>query len=350
MLNPSQGQTLRNPHVCLTGLLLIALCIGIVSGCSKPEPPPSHSVSSAEKKFQERCLKEFNLQVITRLVGKTLWIYSPTNDPIFDYESHKTGEPAQEKKSKFSMQYLDVKFHEQKFTAEYDVVDKKKSHVEDYGFGSSYTDTYVKHQNNLFTAITDTFFDIKETPQDPPINFIVVIITDIKKGLETKTTMYFTDIKRVMTGDLPYEEYSQRLLNETHGGPELIGDETGSHITFKDIVMGEFLAEQIKNRINFKFNQSDFGPSDQYDNDIAEIFANTFHYYDYTDYSAVLLNNLRLNSKLLFEPNQLAQMGEAKTNSKAMEDMQSKGRLIKIKFENGQATFEEPSKNSEEKY
>ena len=262
----------------------------------------------------------------------------PTKEPIFDYESQKENSPdAGKKPSKFMVQYVDGNFKDGRFSFEYDIVTRKKSKVEDFGYSSSYTDNYIKQQNNLFTAISEVFFNVQPVKGQVQPKFIVIVITDIKKGIETRSTLYLEDFQRYMTGELPYEEYMKRFLADTKGSQSMIGDEVGSHLQFKEVTMEEFLTKQIINRIAFKFQHSDFEPPDDYDNTIAGLVADTMRYYKFTSFSAVQLQNLRLDKKLLFERNQLDSFSE----DTGATDEKARGKLIHIRFDNGKAQFNE---------
>ncbi|MBI4309199.1 MAG: hypothetical protein HY591_02595 [Candidatus Omnitrophica bacterium] len=312
-----------------------------MAGCGGEKPAPVlMSMTAAQKKFEQKCREDFDLHVITRMAGSTLWIYLPVKDPIFDYEAQKenSGE-AHKKPSKFTVQYLDGNFKDGNFFFEYDIVTRKKVKAEDYGYSSSYTDNYVKAQNNLFTAISDVFFNAKPKAGEADVKFVVIVITDIKKGIETKATLSLEDFKRYMSGDLPYEEYMKRFLADTKGGQSMIGDETGSHLQYKDVALPEFLAKQIINRINFKFTRSDFEPPDDYDKTITGIIADTARYYHFEKFSTARLHNLRLQKEFVFERNQLAQFGDDTDFSSPK--IPSQGKLIHIRFDNGEVQLNE---------
>ncbi len=312
----------------------MALGVSLFASCTKKEEAAPISITAAQKKFETKCREEFELQVITRMVGQTLYIYLPIDKPIFDYEAQKENNQSMAEdpaKQKFSVQFLDVNLTAGKFNIEYDIIDKKKSSKEDYGYNSAYTESYSKTQNNLFTAITDTFFSAKPDPKEQEPRFVVIIVTDIKKGIETRSTFYLEDFKRYMSGDLPYDEYMKRFLADTKGGQSFIGDEIGSHIDYKDITMGEFLSTQLTNRIQFKFQRSDFPPNPDFDDAIIAIVADTTRYYQFNEFAEIRLNNLRLNKKFIFTKEQLAAFGDDKPQDKKA----SQGKLIHIVFENG---------------
>jgi hypothetical protein len=318
----------------------------LLTGCTgQIEKPPVLTVTAAQKKFEEKCLKDFNLHVRSRQVGQTFWVYLPIKDPIFDYEVQKEKPPAEAKETpnKFVVNFADGKFQNNVFSFEYDIMDKKKSKDEDYGFNSSYTDTYVKNQNNLFTAIYEVFLNTKASDKEVTPLFFVVVITDIKKGIETRSTFYLKDFMRYMSGDIPNDEYMKRFLGDRKGSPAMIGDETGTHLKYTNMTMGEFLSKQIVNRIHFKFQYSDFPPKDnKFDDIVIGIVADTVKYYQFDDFTNVRLNNLRLNQKYLFDKAQLVNFGDEKPK-------ENEGRLIHIRFKDGKPEFneEETSKTNQ---
>lgn len=322
---------------------LLALClIAGFYGCA-PKPEPKIPMTEAQKKFEAKC-REYDIHVTTHLVGKTLWIYLPTKEPLFDYEAQKeSSAEATKKPNKYAVQYADGNYKDKRFSFEYDIIDKKKTKAEDYGYTSSYTDSYIKAQNSLFTALSEVFFNTEDANGILNPNFVVMVITDIKKGIETRATLYLEDFKRYMTQDLPYDEYMKRFLADTKGGQSLIGDEIGSHIQYKDIEMPDFLTKQIVNRINFKFQRSDNPPADDFDTAIVGIIADTLRYYHFSDFTSVELTNLRVpenqdkRKKMIFERNQLSSFGDDPEEKKGSNG----GKLIHIRFENGEAKITE---------
>lgn len=331
----------------MTAKLLTLVCAFVFCfGCAKKEPPPP-SISEAQQRFEKKCREDFDMHVKTKQVGTTMYIYLPTDKPMFDYEAQKENTQTTDKKeAKFSINFLEGKYEENTFSFEYDFIDRKKSSKEDFGYTSTYTDTYIKQQNNLFVAISDSFFENTLAKGEILPQFMVIIIADIVKGIESRSTFYLQDFKRYMSGDLPYEEYMKRFLPETKGGQSLIGDEIGTHIDYQDIKMSDFLTKQAENRIRFRFQHSDFQPSDDYDTEIVNQIADTLRYYDFVNYKQVNLNNLRLNKKYIFDQEQLKSFGEDKTTQNGIDEKEA-GKLIHIIFENGKATFPDEDKTSE---
>ncbi len=316
---------------------LLASAIFILSSCSPAEKiEPKFTITQAQKRFEDKCIKDFNLHVRTHQIGHTLWVYLPIKNPIFDYEvqkEKKTNEATD--KPSFIVSFSDGKYQNNIFSFEYDIVDKKKSKDDGPGFNSSYTDIYTRTQTNLLTAIYEIFLNAKTQKDEQPIQFFVITITDIKKGIETHLTFYMQDFMRAWSGDIPNDEYMKRVLSDQKGSPSMIGDETGSHLKYEDITMGDFLTKQILNRIRLKFQYSDFPPKDNnFDNTVIGIVADTVKYYKFEDFTNVRLNNLRSVKKYLFDKSQLVNFGEEKPKENA-------GRLIHIRFKDGKPEFNE---------
>ena len=322
----------------------MALVFTLAYGCtSKKHDLPPPTFSEAQKKFETKCREDFDLEVTTRQLGRTLYVYLPTDKPLFDYSAQKenTDESPTRQNAKFTVQYLDGGYDKAKnFSFEYDIIDKLKTKEEDYGYATNYTDSFSKQQNNLFTAIANTFLDAEASDKENSILFFVIVITDIKKGIESKMTFYFLDLKRYMSEDLPYEEYMKRFLVETKGGQSMIGDEVGTHIEYKDVAMPDFLSKQIINRIQYKFQRSECQPTAEYDDNIIAIAADTLRYYHFVDFGSLHLDNLRKNKKFTFDKTQLDAFGDDKPQD-AAPAANTKGKLIHIIFENGKAKIQE---------
>jgi hypothetical protein len=317
--------------------MVVVFAAVMISGCGKPEPKPKYTITEAHQKFEEKCLKDFNLHVRIKQVGRTVWIYLPTKDPIFDYEVQKEKKHDSKETPKYVVNFSDGKYVNEVFTFEYDIVNKKKAKEESAGFNSSYTDAYIKNQNNLFTTIYEVFLNAKPEGNETDPLFFVVIIADIKKGIETRLTFYLEDFIRAWSGDIPNDEYMKRVLSDQKGSSAIVGDETGSHLKYSDMTLGEFLAKQVLNRINYKFQYSDFTPQEtNVDETIIGLVADTLRYYKFAEYTNIRMNNLRTNKKYLFEPDQLVNFGEDQSK-------QTKGKLIHIRFKDGKPEFSEDS-------
>ena len=132
-----------------------------------------------------------------------------------------------------------------------------------------------------------------------------MIIADIGTGVAVKSTFYLDDLKQYMTEALPPDEYYLREQNEIFGKKDMIGDTLGSSLEYADIAWTDFLVSQIKNRIKFKFTQSDLTPQSDPDKIIASCAANALRFYPFTGYKGVYLYNIRQKRDMLFNKTQL---------------------------------------------
>src|SRR5262249_31545538 len=147
----------------------------------------------------------------------------------------------------------------------------------------------------------ETLLDTKSST----IAFVVMSITDIKKGIEARYTFYLEDYRKASVEGIPYDEFSKRVLQESKGSSNYIGDEIGQHLEYTDIQMPNFLAKQMLNRIRFKFGQSDFPPQSNYEDAIIGAIADTTRYYNFNDFKEVDLTDVRSKKKTVLSPKQL---------------------------------------------
>ena len=287
-----------------------------------------------QKKFEIKCRKDYNLNISTRLVGKTFWIYAPTDKPLFDFAAETPPPPDPLKKpAKYNLLYITGSYKNNAYSFDYDIIPKTKSELANEGIRNEGTDYFNKLYNNLFTAVTETLLD-----PNTPISFVVISITDIKKGIEARYTFYLEDYRMASVEGIPYDEFSKRVLQESKGSTDYIGDEIGQHLEYSDIYMPDFLTKQMINRIRFKFTQSDFPPQQSYEEAILGVIADTNRYYHFKDFKEVVTNDIRAKKKMIFSPKQLDSFGDDKPKD---EDKKSNGKLIHIIFENGKTTFKE---------
>ena len=317
--------------------MLILGTLAAVGGCApkKNAHAAAHvPATDLQKKFETKCRKDYNLNIITRIVGKTFWIYAPTDKALFDFAADSPSPPDPLKKpAKYDLLYINGSYKNNSFVFEYDVIPKVKSDLLGEGIRNEGTDYFNKLYNNLFTVVTETLLD-----PNTPISFVVMSITDIKKGIEARYTFYLEDYRMASVGGLPSEEFEKRVLQEEKGSTDYIGDEIGQHLEFNDINMPDFLTKQMVNRIRFKFTQSDFPPQENAEEAIIGIIADTTRYYHYKDFKEVRTEDIRTKKKMIFVPKQLDFFGEDKPKN---EGQKQNGKLIHIIFENGKTTIKD---------
>ena len=307
--------------------LLILSCVPWI-GCSDLWKAPAPTQSLAQEAFVKICKEEFHYPVVVKTVGHTVWIYLPIEEDIFSLKANdeKPSESSQKKRA-FSVEYLDGHFDDRTFRLEYDILPVTKP-MKGYGYQNAASEKYSRKKNNILTAISRTYFDLGEEPGGPdslnaehetgrqdvnkahaggekPPDFFVIVITDIVNGIETEEIFYLKDFKRYMSQEMPHEEYSKRYLSEIKGDKSAIGDRAGNHLDYKEVTWPEFLIKQIIRRISFKYQTSDFQPTENTEMEIVRIVGEAVKAYSFEDFTAVQLHNLRKDETYLFDKSQL---------------------------------------------
>ena len=288
------------------------LGIILVTGCSKATPPPKMPLTEAHKKFLKICQEqEFNavfsptggrsggissllsttkarLSVILHPLHHTAWIYVPLQENL----TRLTATPEGPRKSETSQErpaikYVHSAYDRKRFIVTYDIR-SEKSYAQSQGTKLDYLPLYHQISRQITTAISQAYFDAADAPL-----FFVVVIADTLSGVEIENTFYLEDLKRyMMFENIPQEEFVKRSLYEMRGKVEWIGDNEGRHLAYSEMAIPEFLARQITSRVNFKYQQSSFPPSDNTRSEILTIVVETLKSYNFTDFNYVELRDL----------------------------------------------------------
>ena len=294
-------------------------------GCSKPLPPIL-SPGQAETKLHSIAKKEYNLNVVTRTVGKSLWIYLPMEEPFYDIKASPQGPQNSTQKSKLlSIKYIDAQFRDNNFYIDYDIAPEER-YVQDLGYASTVTQEFYTKQRNVVTAIYRAYGDFEKVaneeghlrrvagdvdfkgfdvnnkhkelvhayvPTEQAPDFFVLVLADVKKGIEARMFFYLGDLLRAYSDPTFYEEYSKRMVVENPTGSEqIIGDYDGHHLDYHEVSWGELLAKQIIYRVRFKYQRSDFKPSEDTLNELLPIIGETFKTYGFGSYGNIQMHNL----------------------------------------------------------
>ena len=309
-------------------LLVIGLSLLInLTGCSR-SPSSVDTSLNPEHQLQKLAKDEYDLNLVTKRVGNTVWVYLPFEHNIFEFKTPQDAASKEKNPVKqYLILYLEDAFKDNNFQYEYDIVQGTKA-AKDPGYANNYTDEFNTKVYNLSVAISRVYFNLEEVPGDVTYldaekqathqklvdshviknkvpEFFVVVFADIKNGVELIKTFNLQDFKRYFIGDLPPEEYSKREIVDSGGGESIINDRVGKHLSYSEIKWPEFLTEQITNRIHFQYEQSDFHPDGDPEDTILKIIAETAGWYNYKDFTAVQLHNLRSDKTYLFNQDQL---------------------------------------------
>ncbi len=314
-------------HLCRFAVIVYIL---VFSGCFKAPPLASTSLSAAHQEFLKICQDELKYPIQVFPVGKTVWVYVPSEDSIFDIRATpgKRPPPALPKES-WSIQYLESVYDMKDLVTKYDISLSKK-YDSNPGYQNKLSAEQNKKQQDILSAISRAYFDVGSVPgdviyadgakdqthqdfvkayvkTDKPPDFFVLVFADIKRGIAIKTISYFNDMKMALSNPpaIPNEEYARRYLYEIYGEEDLIGDKTGKKLKVEEISLGEFLAKQIDNRIKFKFTQSGFPPTGEVQDEIWGIIAETYRLYQFEDFEKIKLIDIKAEKESTYDKSQL---------------------------------------------
>ncbi|MFC1510557.1 hypothetical protein ACFL49_02740 [Candidatus Omnitrophota bacterium] len=332
----------------LSHTILFCFCLLFWAGCGAPKTT-AIPLSEAHKKFLKICKEDYALENIRLTpLENTVWIYLPIDHDFVNAKATRGGKvTSKEGKEGFAVNYCDVTFKDEVFSVEYDI-SKKRSYAKDLGYGSQNNETFTKKYQNIYAAIMQSYFEIKDESlglelneedatfkdahvirnyvKDPTApDFFVIVIANVNNGIILKYTLYLEDYKRQAMGNFPQEEATMRILNESYGNINAIDDVEGKFLNVQEILWPDFLAKQMVNRINFKFGKSEFAPSEDIASEVMKIAATTLRYYDFTDLASIDLIDLNTQTTTSADKAELEEITENV-------DVPSEGKYHVIKF------------------
>ena len=180
---------------------------------------------------------------------------------------------------------------------------------------------YNKRFNTVQRLITDaikaSYFDIgevpgdveylggrkKEThealvdayvPTDKAPDFMVIIIADIVNGIKSIQKFYYEDFKGAqgLIQTISMDEYVKRIVQKIEGHAIIVGDKEGNHLDLIPVQMEDFIVEQIKHRVRFKYSSSSIEPNEDPSQEIKLAIGQTVNAYKFDDFATVELVNM----------------------------------------------------------
>lgn len=316
----------KHKPLLTAGFFLLCCC----AGCFHRPVDESllEPLSEPEKKLVETCKKDYGVDIVLRRMANTLWVYVPTEDQFLHLKvSEDSPKPAQPPDEALAIHFIDADYQnaDGMFTVRYDIGKTKKS-TEDYGYSLQYVESFSNLRRQIPTAIGRAFADVEENEKtgqmqervegdvdygdsqkqsshktlvqsyvktNPVPDFFVIVIADIKNGLESRMIFYFKDLRRGMTDPSFTEEYTRRIIAENiTGNAAIIGDRLGRHVKFDNISWPKFLSKLIAYRVRYKFAMSSNTPSEEIDKEVLTVTATTLDIYPFSRYQGVLMKNL----------------------------------------------------------
>ncbi len=266
--------------------LFIVACL--IYGCSS-STTPTYRKEDIEKSIQNLCKIEYKLDAKAKLVGRTLWVYVPVESLI-----EKSDKP-EKYVEKFNIELNESEFADEILTFRYSIKPiPEQEKPQEY----KYNKKVLEDINNVWKVLRRVIFSMKCTKGEEP-EFYSLIIADINTGIQIKELLYYLDLKKVSYGYISWDEYQHRSIMDQNISPELIQDKEGLHINYKDITLEEFLLAQIQHRIKLKFQKPEVDKKADIDKEVIKIIEYTIKTYDFKEFSAVELNNLITQSRII---------------------------------------------------
>ncbi len=279
---------LRNSARAALNSILLIIFFSFL-GCSS-SAAPTYIKENIDKAIQDICKKEYKLDVKSKLIGKTAWVYFPVEGLL-----EKSDKP-QKYTEKFSIEANDAKFVADILKAEYSIKkipDEEK--MQEYKFNKE----VLEKNNNVWKAIRRVIFSMESTKEGSGPIFVCLVTADIQSGLVIKDIAYITDLKKVSYGFIPWTEYQHRAIQDVGISPAAIGDKTGAHIDYKDITMEDFISLQIQQRIKLKFQKAEVDKNYDMDQEVLKVVIYTIKTYGFKNFSEVQISNLLTNNTVV---------------------------------------------------
>jgi hypothetical protein len=189
-------------------LYSLSLILIFISSCSS-DIKPTYKEKEIPNFIKKICKEEYNLNVTTRVVGNTLWVYAPIPR----------------------------------------IIDKDYAVTKDKFFDDEMNDKLRK----VMTSIGRVLISSDRAPE-----FYFLVISDTEeKGLDYTLIGNVMDIKKSYAGFIPWAETNRRYVRKLENAPLALGDTAGKHIRPYDINLPEFIASQIAQRIEDRFREDD---------------------------------------------------------------------------------------------
>jgi len=323
-------------------LFLVVFTILSLSGCSNPPSAQkkSDTLTKAQAQFLKIAKEELKYDVSVIPDGRTMWVYVPLNDGIIEFKPAPENQaPKAPTTESWSITFLEALFDRSTKTLaiSYDI-EMTRKHDQKLTYQNKYSEEYSTKQREVLIALTRAYFDVgqkiihapltvgneqapagnqvvenvKDNPMTPikddvPPEFFVMVFADIKNGVGIKAINYFPDMKMALSNPpaISNEEYIKRYVFELFGDEKIIGDKTGDRLKTEEIVLGDFLAKQIENRIKYQFTQSGFPPVGEVRDEIWTIVAETFRLYEFKDFNQIKLIDLKTQQESTYDKSQL---------------------------------------------
>ena len=266
------------------GLKLLPFIL-FLSACNS-SITPSFLKEDISQAVKDICKKEYKLDLVTKLVDQTLWVYMPLEDIVT-----KLAKP-EKNIEKFQMEDKETTLTEGTLRVNYSIQPIAEKEVEqEMSLDKSVNEKIF----NVLQVIRRVLFSTDNSKINNPL-FFCIVTADIKNGLQIKQIFHLLDLKKLSYGFISQTEYQHRIVQDTSTSALIIGDSQGAHLDYQNITLEDFIVGQIKNRIRIKFLKPEVEKNADIDKEVLKIVSYTLDAYNFKNFTSLEMVNL-LNAK-----------------------------------------------------
>jgi hypothetical protein len=236
------------------------------------------------------CKKEYQLNIITKLTGRTLWVYMPLENIVVKSpypEKYTERFLVEDKRNQFNEKVLKINY----MIKPVPETEKQQEMSLDKSVNTKIF--------NVLQVIRRVLFSMDNRQgKDNPI-FFCIVTADIANGFELKQIFHCLDLKKISYGFISQTEYQHRIVQETEVSSQIIGDKEGQHLIYHDVTLEDFLADQIQNRIRIKFQKPEVEKNVDIDREVMKVVSLTLNTYAFKDFTLVEMSNLDSGAKTI---------------------------------------------------
>ena len=262
------------------GLKVLPLLL-FLSACSS-SVAPSFLKEDITPAVADICKKEYKLNLITKLVGQTLWVYMPLENIVTKSEKpEKYIEKflVEDKKNSLSEGILKVSYAVKPVT--------EKEVKQEMALDKKVNEKIF----NVLQVIRRVLFSVDNSKISNPL-FFCIVTADIKNGFEIKQIFHLSDLKKLSYGFISQTEYQHRIVQDTSVSTLIINDTEGTHLDYQNITLEDFITGQIQNRIRIKFQKPEVEKNADIDKEVLKIVSYTVNTYNFRNFSLLEMDDL----------------------------------------------------------
>ena len=266
--------------------LLIFLPLLLIAGCA-PSFEPTYTLKNLCPAIEDICSKEYKIFVKATRVGKTLWVYLPVEGisaPAEKPERYLEKFQIDEDSADIDRNVLSLTY------AIKGIPEEEKLQT------VSTSKEVIDKINNVWRVLRRVIFSMSP-PEKEKVRFFCMVVADIEKGALVQETYYTQDIIKYSYGLMAMEEFQHRSIHDSMMAPQVIGDKEGKMVIYRDIKFNEFLTDQIKQRIRYKFQKPEVEQDVDIDKEVQKVAAYVLDAYKVKNIKAVEFANLQSGRK-----------------------------------------------------